>query len=74
MSQKSAILAALYAGERLTVLTMLARFHTTAGQQRVNEWRRAGVPIKDEWTKLSSGKRIKTYFIEPLDKQESAGL
>ena len=61
---KDEILASLYAGDRLTVLTMLIRFHVTSGQQRVNEWRRAGVPIKDEWTKLSSGKRIKTYFIE----------
>ena len=64
---KDAILQALFDGQRLTVLNMMIRFHVTSGQQRVNEWRRAGVPIQAEWTTLISAggkKRIKTYFIE----------
>jgi hypothetical protein len=68
MNAKSSILQALQSGQRLTVLNMLIRFHTTAGQQRINEHRRAGEPILDEWTILVSAsgkKRIKTYFMNP---------
>lgn len=65
MDAKAAILQALKDGQRLTVLNMIIRFHVTSGQQRVNELRREGHPIADEWTKLTTGKRIKTYYMVP---------
>lgn len=64
MSEKELIRQALQAGQRLTQLDCLIQFKTTAGQQRINELRREGDPINDEWLKLPSGKRVKEYFWE----------
>ena len=59
---KAEILEGLKRGERLTALNALIRYHTMALSQRIGDLRREGHPIADEWTKLDSGKRIKTYY------------
>ena len=64
MTIKADILAALREGQRLTPLTMLIRFHTMAGCQRVNELRREGCPIQSRMIELEGGKRVAEYWME----------
>lgn len=61
MSEKAEIRKALQSGRPLTQLDCLILFKTTAGQQRINELRRDGDPIRDEWIKTATGKRVKQY-------------
>ena len=62
MTIKTDILKALLEGQRLTQLTMLIRFKTMAGTQRVNELRKLHPQIKERTIKLDSGKRVSEYY------------
>ena len=65
MSQKSAILAALREGQRLTPLNALIRFHTLALSQRIGEIKRQGWPVQSRMIELEGGKRVAEYWLDP---------
>ena len=62
MTIKDQILQELIEGKRLTQLTMLIRFKTMAGTQRVNELRREYPEIQARTIVLDSGKRVSEYY------------
>ena len=64
MTQKQQILAALQAGERLTVLTALERFGCYALSQRRTGLRREGHPIQSQNVRLPNGKYIAEYYLD----------
>lgn len=55
------LLFALKAGERLTPLSALERFHCFSLSQRMGELRRAGWPIVSVMVTVPSGKRVAQY-------------
>jgi hypothetical protein len=64
MSKKDDILKALQRGEKLTPLGALKRFGCMTLSQRVSEWRRAGMPIRD---KFVEGENYKVYWWDPQE-------
>jgi hypothetical protein len=62
-SQRERILAAMLAGEELTVITALERIGTTELRNYVYILRMAGIPIQDRWATGANGKRHKVYFL-----------
>jgi hypothetical protein len=60
---KQSILQALIAGQRLTPLNALIRFHCLSLSQRIGELKREGNPIQSRTVKLDGGKRISEYFM-----------
>lgn len=61
MNQTDQIARYLRSGKSLTVAQALQRLGVYALSQRVGELRKAGMPIRSEWVRLRSGKRVKRY-------------
>lgn len=61
-TQKKVILNALMSGRHLTSRSgfLMGIIRLT---NRVNELRKSGVAISDEWIKSDNGKRYKSYFM-----------
>lgn len=55
------LLSQLESGKRLTPLISAFEFGVMALSQRMGELDRAGYPIKREWVKLPSGKKVMGY-------------
>jgi len=56
--------AALKAGEKLTGLDILNRFHCLNYKGRIHDLRRKGLPIHTQMVKLENGKEIAQYSIK----------
>lgn len=62
-SQNKAILAYLKSGKRLTQLMALELFGCMRLPSRIHDIKKNGVNIKDQFIVLTSGKRVKEYWI-----------
>lgn len=62
-SQNRAILAYLKSGKRLTQLMALDLFGCMRLPSRIHDIKKAGIDIKDQFIVLTSGKRVKEYWI-----------
>lgn len=68
-SQQALILAHLRRGGRITPLRALSLFHCMALSQRIGEierepgWLNPGEAIERGWQKLSSGKKVREYWL-----------
>ncbi len=69
-SQSTQILAALQNGRKLTCLDILRDYGCMNAKGRLHELRRAGNHIEDEWVKLSSGAKVKRYFMRDVRQPE----
>jgi len=61
LSQKEQIRKALEAGETLTPLDALKRFGTMKLTTRISELIDENFPIKKEWVRTESGKKVMSY-------------
>lgn len=67
-AHKDQVLDFMAAGNEITGLTALARFHCMRLGARIYDLRQQGHKIRDYWLKLSSGKRIKAYYMGAIRK------
>lgn len=66
MTLKQETIMRLIKGERLTNLHGMKMINKTMKlNTRISDYRKEGFPIDDEWLMLSSGKKVKAYFILP---------
>ena len=65
MSQKQKILNYMLRGNRITPLEALKYFQCERLAARIADIRNSGHDVKSEFITLSSGKRVKAYWIEP---------
>lgn len=66
MTQNQVILSDLKSGATITSLQAFHRYGTVSLQKRLSEIRKdlpKGWQIRDMWTVLSTGKRVKTYWL-----------
>lgn len=63
-SQCYTLLKALFDGEKLTVAEALSKYGCYTLSQRMGDLRFTGWPVKSEWVKVGSGKKIKRYWLE----------
>lgn len=62
-SQNKAILSYLRSGKRLTQLLALELFGCMRLPSRIHDIKKAGIEVKDQFIVLTSGKRVKEYWI-----------
>ena len=62
-SQNKAILSYLKGGNKLTSLLALELFGCMRLPSRIHDLKKAGIEIKDRFITLTSGKRVKEYWI-----------
>ena len=55
------LLCALQAGEKLTPLLALEKYHCLSLSQRIGELKKQGWPILTEMVEVASGKRVACY-------------
>lgn len=65
-SQNARILKHLQSGGKITALSALNDFQCLRLSARIKDLRDLGYAITDEFITVSSGKRVKQYFIEVL--------
>lgn len=65
-SQNARILKHLQSGGKVTALSALDDFQCMRLSARIKDLRDRGYAITDEFITVSSGKRVKQYFIEVL--------
>lgn len=63
IAQNKAILSYLRGGNKLTQLLALEMFGCMRLPSRIHDLKKAGIEIKDRFITLTSGKRVKEYWI-----------
>lgn len=62
-SQNKAILSYLRGGNKITQLLALEMFGCMRLPSRIHDLKKVGIEIKDRFITLTSGKRVKEYWI-----------